>query len=124
GDPSLAPKASAARLLARMIVDEMSGAYFEGGDALAPWFAEAGATFPGYVTASTEAADAGVEPRTYKLDHFRTAGTHGRYDDVQKMVRSKSQGAPWAPGSDVSQATSCQSGVVSGGGKASADSIR
>ncbi len=124
GDPSLTPKASAARLLARMIVDEMSGAYFEGGDALAPWFADAGATFPGYVTASTEPADAGVEPRTYKLEHFRTAGTHGRFDDVQKMVRSKSQSAPWAPGSDVSQATSCQSGAVSGGGKASADSIR
>jgi predicted acylesterase/phospholipase RssA len=126
GDPSLTPKDSAARLLARMIVDEMSGSYFEGGPSLAPWFATAGTGFPGYVTASVEPADAGVEARTYKIAHFGAAGTHGRFDDVQKMVRSKSQseGAPWALGAGFSQATSCQSGVVSGGGKAAADSIR
>ena len=125
GDPSLTPKDSAARMIARMIVDEMSGAYFEGGAALAPWFEAAGRGFPAYVAASVEPVEAGVEARTYKIAHFSAAGTHGRFDDVQKMVRSKSQheGAPWALGA-VSQATSCQSGAVSGGGKAAADSIR
>jgi predicted acylesterase/phospholipase RssA len=125
GDPSLTQKDSATRLLARMIVDEMSGAYFQAGDALAPWFAAAGTRFPGYVTTSVEPEDAGVEPRAYKIEHFKTAGTHGRFDDVQKMVRSKSQkdGVPW-PDTDFAQANSCENGAPSANGKVSADSIR
>jgi predicted acylesterase/phospholipase RssA len=92
GDPGVTPADASVRLLRRMIVNELSGAYFEGAQ-LRPWFEEAKVLFPEivqsvpaqtsdagpYDAAIAEHRKKGKEPRPTSHGRFRAFQTHIKY---------------------------------------------
>jgi predicted acylesterase/phospholipase RssA len=129
GDPGVTPVDGATRLLGHMIVDQMSGAYFQDGEALAPWFEHASAAFPGLVKQPFEPVeplepDAGPVEHERRVARFKGSGTHGRYDEVETLVRKKSSSAPWMAAPQLPLSAYCENKTLSAKGKVFADALR
>lgn len=100
GDPSVTPAADQTRLLSRRIVEEMSGAYFDDGSALSPWFEYAGRQFPDFVrhpftgpagsSAVVPQLGVGGRPGTPQT---HAAGRPGGDDEARAMVHVPSRAA-------------------------------
>lgn len=123
GDPSVTPDDGAARLLRRMIVDELSSAYYQGGEGLAPWFEYAKRKFPGLVTKPLTEADGGPITPAGQEERFAVGGTHGRFQDVESFVRDGASEAPWVLALHAPK-SHCASGTLSDAGQVFEDALR
>jgi predicted acylesterase/phospholipase RssA len=125
GDPTVTPTVGQSSLLARRIVDEMSGAYFGDGGALALWFDYAGRTFPEIVRRPFESTPDAGSIHERSVQHFKSAGMRGRYADVEKLVRDQFPDAPWITG-NIAKGPGflCDGRALTLGAKDLADQVR